>query len=49
MATREFVEEGAKVLVMPGGGPGLTGSTERGAKGVAGLAGFSGRVVDENT
>jgi GTPase len=45
MATREFVEEGAKVLVMPGGGPGLTGSTERGTKGVAGLSSFLGRVV----
>ncbi|KAF2685784.1 hypothetical protein K458DRAFT_387737 [Lentithecium fluviatile CBS 122367] len=46
LATREFVEEGAKVLAMPGGGPGLTGSTERGAKGVAGLEGFVGRVVN---
>jgi GTPase len=46
MASREFVEEGAKVLVMPGGGPGLVSSTERGAKRVAGLEGFVGRVVD---
>jgi hypothetical protein len=47
LATREFVEDGAKVLIMPGGGPGLTGSTERGTKGVAALAGFAGRVVHE--
>jgi hypothetical protein len=43
----EFVEHGAKVLVMPGGGPGLSGGNERGAKGLAGLEGFVGRVVDE--
>ncbi|KAF2130026.1 P-loop containing nucleoside triphosphate hydrolase protein [Dothidotthia symphoricarpi CBS 119687] len=47
IATREFVEVGAKVLVMPGGGPGLSGGNERGAKGVAGLEGFVGRVVEE--
>jgi hypothetical protein len=47
LATREFVEEGAMVLIMPGGGPGLTGSTGRGTKGVAALAGFAGRVVHE--
>lgn len=46
IASREFVETDAKVLVMPGGGPGLTGSTERGEKGVAGLEGFVGRVVE---
>jgi hypothetical protein len=47
IASREFVEHGAKVLVMPGGGPGLSGGNERGAKGLAGLEGFVGRVVDE--
>tara|TARA_R110002003_G_scaffold198_10_gene15476 strand:- start:2063 stop:2500 length:438 start_codon:yes stop_codon:yes gene_type:complete len=47
IASREFVEHGAKVLVMPGGGPALSGGTERGAKGLAGLDGFVGRVVDE--
>ncbi|KAF2033309.1 GTP-binding protein-like protein 2 [Setomelanomma holmii] len=47
MASREFVELGAKVLVMPGGGPGLSGGFERGAKGLAGLDGFVGRVVEE--
>ncbi|KAK7193205.1 uncharacterized protein CC84DRAFT_1098033 [Paraphaeosphaeria sporulosa] len=45
---REFVEDGVKVLVMPGGGPGLSGSIERGEKGIAGLEGFVGRVVDES-
>ncbi|KAJ4365622.1 hypothetical protein N0V83_008242 [Neocucurbitaria cava] len=44
IASREFVELGAKVLVMPGGGPGLSGGNERGAKGLAGLEGFVGRV-----
>jgi len=47
IASREFVETGAKVLVMPGGGPGLFGGNERGAKGMAGLEGFVGRVVDD--
>ncbi|KAF2444055.1 hypothetical protein P171DRAFT_432139 [Karstenula rhodostoma CBS 690.94] len=45
---RELVEDGVKVLVMPGGGPGLSGSIERGEKGLAGLEGFVGRVVDES-
>jgi hypothetical protein len=43
---REFYEVGAKVLVMPTGGPGLYGSSERGEKGVAALDGFVGRVVE---
>lgn len=47
IASREFVEMGAKVLVMPGGGPGLYGGNERGAKGMAGLEGFVGRVVED--
>lgn len=47
IASREFVELGAKVLVLPGGGPGLLGSNERGAKGVAGLEGFVGRVIED--
>ncbi|PSN62529.1 hypothetical protein BS50DRAFT_121445 [Corynespora cassiicola Philippines] len=46
IATREFVEVDAKVLVLPGGGPGLSGSTERGEKGVAGFDGYVGRVVE---
>ena len=41
IASREFVEPGAKVLVMPGGGPGLFG------KGMAGLEGFVGRLVED--
>ncbi len=47
IASREFVEMGAKVLIMPGGGPGLFGGNERGAKGMAGLEGFVGRVVED--
>jgi hypothetical protein len=47
IASREFVEHGARVLVMPGGGPGLFGGNERGAKGLAGLEGFVGRIVEE--
>lgn len=47
IASREFVEVGAKVLVMPGGGPGLYGGNERGAKGMAGLEGFVGRVLGD--
>ena len=46
IASREFVELGAQALVIPGGGPGLYGGTERGEKGIAGLEGFVGRVVD---
>ncbi|KAH8727061.1 hypothetical protein GQ44DRAFT_770501 [Phaeosphaeriaceae sp. PMI808] len=47
IASSEFVENGARVLVMPGGGPGLSGGNERGAKGLAGLEGFVGRVVED--
>ncbi|KAF2641365.1 hypothetical protein P280DRAFT_311071 [Massarina eburnea CBS 473.64] len=46
IASREFIEADARALVMPGGGPGLAGGTEKGEKGVAGLEGFVGRVVD---
>ncbi|KAK3061024.1 hypothetical protein LTS18_007181, partial [Coniosporium uncinatum] len=45
-ASREYVENGAQILIMPGGGPGLYGGTERGERGVAGLEGFVGRVVE---
>jgi GTPase len=48
IASREFIEHGAKVLVMPGGGPGLIGGNERGAKGLAGLEGFVGHVITES-
>ena len=46
IASREYVEVGSRVLVMPGGGPGLYGGLERGEKGVAGLEGFVGEVTD---
>lgn len=46
IASKEFIEEGAKVLVMPGGGQALAGGIERGAKGVAGLEGFVGYAVE---
>lgn len=46
IASREFVEMDAKVLVLPGGGPVISGGTERGEKGVAGLEGFVGRVLE---
>lgn len=46
IGSREFVKDGAKILVMPGGGPGLSGSIERGEKGVAGLEGFVGNIVE---
>ena len=45
IASREYVEAGGEVLVMPGGGPGLYGGTERGEKGMAGLDGFVGDVT----
>jgi hypothetical protein len=45
-STKEYVEVDSKILVMPGGGPGLFGGTERGEKGAAGLEGFVGRVVE---
>ncbi|KAF2630037.1 GTP-binding protein-like protein 2 [Macroventuria anomochaeta] len=47
IASKEFIEQGAKVLVMPGGGPGLASGTERGAKGVAGLEGFVGHALEQ--
>lgn len=45
VTSREWIELGSKVLIMPGGGPGLYGS-RRGEKGVAGLEGFVGKVVE---
>ncbi|KAF2814056.1 uncharacterized protein BDZ99DRAFT_459789 [Mytilinidion resinicola] len=48
IASREFVECGAQILIVPGGGPGLYGGMERGEKGVAGLEGYVGTVVDED-
>ncbi|KAI9810827.1 MAG: hypothetical protein M1827_006034 [Pycnora praestabilis] len=43
---KEWIELDTQVLIMPGGGPGLYGGSERGQKGVAGLEGFVGRVVE---
>lgn len=53
IASKEFIEQGAKVLVMPGGGPGPAGAGERGGggggrgRGVTGLEGFVGHVVEQ--
>ncbi|KAF7945199.1 hypothetical protein EAE96_009978 [Botrytis aclada] len=44
LTSREWIELGSQVLVMPGGGHGLYSGSERGEKGVAGLEGFVGRV-----
>jgi hypothetical protein len=46
LASREYVEPGSRVLIIPGGGPGLYDGSERGKKGIAGLEGFVGKVVD---
>jgi len=47
LASKEVVQVGTKVLVMPGGGVGVYGGDGRGEKGVAGLCGFVGTVVDK--
>jgi hypothetical protein len=46
LTNREWIELGSQVLVMPGGGQGLYHGSERGEKGVAGLEGFVGRVLE---
>lgn len=46
ITTREWIELGSQILVMPGGGHGLYYGSERGEKGVAGLEGFVGRVTE---
>jgi len=46
MTSREWIELGSQVLVMPGGGHGLYSGSERGEKGVAGLEGFVGKVIE---
>jgi len=46
VTNREWIELGSQVLVMPGGGHGLYHGSERGEKGVAGLEGFVGKVVE---
>jgi GTPase len=45
LASREYVEVGTQVLIMPGGGPGVYGGSGRGEKGLQGLLGFVGKVV----
>lgn len=45
-ASKEYICDGDQVLIMPGGGPGLYGGSERGEKGLAGLDGFVGSVVE---
>ncbi|KAF4635502.1 hypothetical protein G7Y89_g2603 [Cudoniella acicularis] len=46
ITNREWIELGSQILVMPGGGHGLYHGSERGEKGVAGLEGFVGRVIE---
>ncbi|KAJ5038789.1 uncharacterized protein L3040_006468 [Drepanopeziza brunnea f. sp. 'multigermtubi'] len=46
LTSREWVELGENILVMPGGGHGLYYGSERGEKGVAGLEGFAGRIIE---
>jgi GTPase len=46
ITTREWIELGSQILVMPGGGHGLYYGSERGEKGIAGLEGFVGRVTE---
>lgn len=46
MTAREWIELGSQVLMMPGGGQGLYYGSERGEKGVAGLEGFVGKVIE---
>jgi hypothetical protein len=48
LSTKEHVEEGTKVLVMPGGGYGVYGGFGRGERGVAGLSGFVGKVTTDS-
>lgn len=45
-SSKEFVNVGDQVLVMPGGGPGLYAGHERGQKGIAGLDGFVGSITE---
>lgn len=46
LTNREWIELGSQVLVMPGGGHGLYYASERGEKGIAGLEGFVGKVIE---
>ena len=44
--SKEYIDPGTKILVMPGGGPSVFGNTEGSGKGFAGLEGFVGKVID---
>ncbi|RDL34524.1 uncharacterized protein BP5553_07652 [Venustampulla echinocandica] len=46
ITNHEWIELGSQILVMPGGGHGLYYGSERGEKGVAGLEGFAGTVIE---
>lgn len=46
LTNREWIELASTVLVMPGGGGGLYFGSERGEKGIAGLEGYVGKVVE---
>lgn len=46
MTHREWIELGSQILLMPGGGHGLYYGSERGEKGIAGLDGFIGKVIE---
>lgn len=46
LRNREWIELASTVLVMPGGGGGLYFGSERGEKGIAGLEGYVGKVVE---
>jgi hypothetical protein len=46
LMTSRWIELGSQVLIMPGGGQGLYYGSERGEKGVAGLEGFVGKVIE---
>lgn len=46
ITNREWIELGSQILIMPGGGLGLYAGSERGEKGVAGLEGYVGKVVE---
>jgi GTPase len=46
ITNREWIELGSQLLIMPGGGHGLYHGSERGEKGVAGLEGFVGKIIE---
>lgn len=46
VTNREWIELGSQILIMPGGGHRLYYGSGRGEKGVAGLDGFVGKVIE---